>query len=116
MCRAKGPGEVEFLRQQIDSDDLPCTSQRRSLNDVEPHASAADDGDRTPRVHLSGVNSSADAGHGAATDKASAVQRDILADLDGTTLRYDRLFGERRGKGKVEDVLPIFLQAGGAVQ
>src|SRR5712692_1157515 len=116
MCRAKGPGEVEFLRQQIDSDDLPRASQCRSLNDVEPHASAADDGDRTPGSYLSGVNGGADAGHGAATDKASAVQRDILADLDGTTLRYDCLFSERRSKGKVEDVLPVFLQAGGAVQ
>ena len=65
-------GGAELLRQlelrpgEIYGDDARRTAQRRALDDVQPHAAAAEHRDRLPRLHLRRVDDRAHAGHDAA--------------------------------------------------
>ena len=112
---AKGFGEFELVVEQVNRNDLPRAGNRRALNHVQADPAAADHGDRAARLDLGGVNRRPDPGHRAAANKTGPVQGHVVADFNRAALVHDRLLGKRRGKGKVVNVGPVFVQTGRAV-
>ena len=116
MRRAELLGIGQLVVEQVGGGDDARPGEPRALNDVEPHAAAADDEDGGARLHLGAARDGADARRHAAADQRGLRPRHFLADGHEHLRRAHDALGEGADARHLVDVLPLVLQAIGAVE
>ena len=110
--RAKRPGDGERRRAPVDRDNRVAAGNRRALDDVQPHAAGADDGDARSGGHARRIGHRADARQHGAADRRQRVERNVTRHGDGSGLRNDDEVREARGPEKRRDVCVARVQPG----
>ena len=77
--RAHFDGELEFRVVDVDRNDGLRAGKTRALHGGQADRAAADHHDRIGAADARDIERSADAGHDAAADQASAIERHVLA-------------------------------------
>ena len=99
--RAEDLRTVELGIAYIDGDDESGPRERRALNHIESHRTAADDDDtgawRDRRLACGSTHS----GHDAATDQAGTIERNLFWHSNGAGLGHDAVLRVRGHDGEV---------------
>src|SRR5262249_24585987 len=95
--------------------DRQGIAELRALNDAEPDAAAAEDGDAIGRSELRGVQRGADPRHGAAAEQAGLLGGRALIDLDGAVMRHGSVFAEGGDQAQMVDRPAVHLEKSCAV-
>ena len=76
--RAEPLGRLKPLWLNVDDHNPRCAGDARTANGIEPDAAGAEDHDRVPRAHVSGVQDGARTGDNAAAEQRRLGERHIL--------------------------------------
>ncbi len=93
LGEAKAAGIVQLVLGQVHANDPRSAAERRALDHVDPHTTAAIDGDRRAWPDARGVYRRADAGHHCAAQQGGLGEGHLGADGDDGRLGHDGIFG-----------------------
>ena len=99
----------------VHDDDLRGPVLDRALDDRQPDAAGAEDGDVGSRFHARGHDCGAVACRDAAAEQASAVHGRFVRDRDDGDVGHDGVLREGGGAHEVQEVLAAGFEARGAV-
>src|SRR5438128_4787050 len=107
---------LELVVEQVAGDDQPGAGQPGALDDVEPHATAADHDDRGAGLDFGAAGDGADTRRHAAAHERRLRPRHLLPDRHQHLRRTHDGLRERPDARHLEDVLAVTLEAAGAVE
>lgn len=116
LGRAKLLCPLLLLVIDINGDNSARSLLDGTLDNRETNASRAEDGNGRALLHLGGDNGSTVAGGDTAAQETCAVHSGIGTDGDDGNIGYDGELREGRCAHKVEEILALALEAGGAVR
>jgi hypothetical protein len=105
--RADAPGHLELAVELVERDDLPCAADARPLDDRQPHASAAENGDRLPGLESRAPERRPDPGEDAATHERGEIERQVVVDLHHGVLVQQHALGIAADAGERRDALSL---------
>ena len=116
MRRSERFGEIEFLLQQVNRDNLSSTSERSALNDVQADTTATNDSNGRSRLDLRGVDCRTDARHRSAANETGPIQWHVVTNLDRAALWYHRFFRKGCGVREMKNISPALTEARSAIE
>mmetsp|Transcript_9949 Transcript_9949/g.28283 ORF Transcript_9949/g.28283 Transcript_9949/m.28283 type:complete len:249 (-) Transcript_9949:400-1146(-) len=109
MSRAKLFCHFEFLRVNIDGDDLSGTGMLGTLNDCQTNSAEAEDSHRRVGFHLASVPNSSKSSRNTASKQAHLLEWGIWVDLGTRNLCQNGVFAHGGAAHEMENIFSVLV-------